>query len=81
MRRTYLTALITVVMLMTAGCTTSTKYGKCIGLNGTPDPTLTYEYSGWNILVGGVFIETVFVPIITMLDGLKCPVGRTPVSK
>lgn len=58
------------------GCTSSTKYGKCVGLNSNEDNSLKYEYSSWNIAMAIIFSELIAPPIYVFLDELKCPVGK-----
>ena len=64
-----------IVALMLAGCTRSTEYGRCVGLNGEKDPKLTYEYSGKNIFVAVFFFQLIAPPILVALNGLECPTG------
>jgi hypothetical protein len=73
-------ALLAVALMMLAGCTTSTPHGQCIGLNGTENPAKVYEYNATNIVVGVIFMETIFVPVIVALDELKCPIADKSVS-
>jgi hypothetical protein len=68
--------LLLLAMLLVSGCTSSTPHGKCIGLNGDKDPSKIYEYSARNIIVGLVFIETIFVPVIVTLNELQCPIDN-----
>lgn len=69
--------MIAFLLLMTlvTGCSSSNKYGKCVGLNGKEDPKLQYEYNAWNMALGFIFLETLVVPLVVVLDDLKCPVG------
>lgn len=64
-----------IVLLSMMGCTTRTEFGECIGLGETPNPTLHYKLSAWNVALGIVFIETIFVPIVVAVDDTYCPVG------
>lgn len=69
-------ALILATTLMLTSCTSSTFYGECIGYGEAEEPGLRYEYSTWNIIVGAIFFETIFVPVIIVLNDLKCPVSK-----
>jgi hypothetical protein len=66
---------IIILMLSMSACTSSNKYGKCVGLNGNEDPKLQYEYSASNIAMGILFFSLIAPPIYVALDQLKCPVG------
>lgn len=65
--------LTLVLIVLFTGCTTKTEFGHCVGLNGTKDPKLHYSYDAINIVLSVVFIETVFVPVIVVLNELECP--------
>lgn len=65
----------------TASCVSRTEYGECIGVFDEGDSKLRYKPSGWNIAMGIIFIETIFVPIIVIFDQTKCPVGTKEASK
>ncbi len=68
--------LIVILALSLVGCTTKTEHGSCIGLNGKEDPTLNYNYSGWNIGMAILFSEMIVPPVIVVLDQLKCPTSK-----
>ena len=72
MKKILLIALATVFL---AGCTTRTQYGECVGLGDDKNPALHYKVDVWNAFLGIVFIETVIVPIIVIVDEIECPVG------
>ena len=72
MKKILLIALATIFL---AGCTSRTEYGQCIGLGDDENPALRYKVSIWNTFLGIVFVETVIVPIIVVVDELECPVG------
>lgn len=61
--------------LMLSGCTSSTTYGSCVGINGDKDPTLRYDYDTGNIIMAIIFSETIVVPVVVVLSALECPVG------
>lgn len=63
-------------LLMVSGCISKTEYGECIGVADQPDLSLTYKASVRNIVLGVVFIETIFAPIIVLVSEFKCPIGR-----
>jgi hypothetical protein len=66
--------LFAVVAAATA-CTSSTKYGDCIGVNDTQSQKLRYRTSTKNIVLAVIFLETIIVPIVVVADELSCPVG------
>lgn len=63
------------IFLGFAGCATETQYGKCIGITDDRDESLIYKISKKNLVLGIVFIETIFVPAVVVLDEFQCPVG------
>ena len=67
------TALLAASLL--AGCTSSTQYGRCIGVNDNENPKLEYDVSAWNAFLGVIFVETIIVPLVVIFDKAKCPVG------
>ena len=68
--------LIALAALFLVGCTTRTQYGECIGLGDDRNPELHYKVSVWNAFLGIVFVETVIVPVIVLVDETFCPVGK-----
>lgn len=76
MKKIFMVVFMSAMVLVMAGCTSSTQYGDCIGINDQSNPNLHYKYSAWNIFLGIFFFETVFVPAIVIFDDLKCPVGK-----
>ncbi len=58
---------------LVSGCTTSTRCGECVGLNGTEKVGVVYKYNALNIALAIIFFETVFVPVVVALDCVKCP--------
>lgn len=69
--------LLTLMLAMClTGCARSTQYGECVGINDKKQPDLVYKYSVRNIVISAIFVETLFVPIVTILTQLECPVGR-----
>jgi len=70
------TVLALFMMVSLMGCASRTEFGKCVGVMQDKDPTLTYEYSTRNIVVGTIFSGMVFPPVLVLLKELECPVGR-----
>ncbi len=68
--------LFLVALLLLSSCDSVTQFGPCIGIADDKDPNLIYKLSGWNVAMGIIFIETVFVPIIVLVDNTFCQVGR-----
>ncbi len=68
-------------LLAASGCVSETKYGACVGVSDDRDPSLTYKASTRNIVVGVIFVETIFVPLIVLLDEFACPIGRKAVPR
>lgn len=73
-------AILLLVMssLLMTGCTNRTHYGECIGINDPQVPGVTYKVSTRNVILGIVFIETIVVPVIVVLDDFKCPIAAAP---
>lgn len=59
-----------------SSCTSSTKYGECVGINDAKNPKLIYRYDTTNIVLAIVFWETLFVPLVVVLNELQCPVDK-----
>lgn len=68
--------LIILVTAALAGCTTTTNFGKCVGVNDEKNPSLVYKIDVWNAFLGILFVETIIVPLIVVVDELYCPVGK-----
>lgn len=68
--------IIALLLVSAVGCSTSTKYGDCVGLMDTKDKSLNYETSIWNIAVGFIFSETLIVPVMVVAKQLECPVSK-----
>lgn len=70
--------LLVVLLLasLTAGCTSRTEFGDCIGLMEKEKPNLEYKLSAWNLFIGIFFAELIIPPIIVIVDEVRCPVGR-----
>jgi hypothetical protein len=72
--------LIALAAVLLAGCTSRTEYGQCVGLSDDKDPALHYKVSIWNAFLSVVFVETIIVPIIVVVDEIECPVGKREVK-
>lgn len=70
----YLSLLL--VLLLTVGCTSSTEFGKCVGVNDRKDSTLEYKYNTKNIILSLLFLETLVVPLVVVFDEIQCPQGK-----
>lgn len=66
--------LITILLLL-MGCTSSTKYGKCIGFFDDKDSKLEYKANGANIFLAIFFHELIIPPVAVVLYETYCPVG------
>lgn len=71
--------IIVACLLALAGCETRTDYGECKGAFDQRSPQLEYKLSIRNTVLGVVFFETIFVPVIVVANDAVCPVG--PASK
>lgn len=67
------TILMCVCLGMLAGCQSRNELGDCIGLMDDPDPKLHYKLSIRNVVVGGIFFQTIFAPAIVVATELQCP--------
>jgi hypothetical protein len=72
-----LSALIAAAMA-SMGCVSRTEYGECVGLFDDRDPSLRYETSVRNVVIGAVLIETLIVPAFVVATQWHCPVGTKP---
>lgn len=63
------------LFLFLASCTSSVKDVPCIGITDKENPGIEYEVSKGNIVIGTIFVETVFVPVNVLLYNWKCPKG------
>jgi hypothetical protein len=68
--------LILALSLLLVGCESSTQFGKCVDITKDhADPKLEYELSTRNVILGVVFIQTIFAPLIVALSETYCPTG------
>jgi hypothetical protein len=72
----YLIKIILITATFFAGCRTEVNKVPCIGLNGKKQAGVEYQYSTLNIVLGIIFVETIIVPVIVVLEGLECPVEK-----
>ena len=73
--------LIALAAMFLAGCTTRTEYGSCVGIHPDDhDPALRYKLDAWNLAMAVIFVETVVVPIVVIVDETYCPVGKKDVK-
>ncbi len=63
------------MLAMLAGCTSSTQFGDCVGVDTPQKPDREYKLSVLNTVIGIVFVETIIVPIIVLKDQTYCPVA------
>jgi hypothetical protein len=68
---------VVAMLAMLGACTSRTEFGKCVGLGQKQDPTLEYQVSAWNVVMGIVFFEMLLPPIFVATDELYCPIGKT----
>jgi len=68
-------------IVLLSGCETRTQYGNCIGVNDSQNITLRYKVSPTNVVIGVIFVETIFVPVIIILDEFSCPVGKKDITE
>lgn len=78
MKKLLASMMLALTLLVSVGCVDSTGYGDCVGLmnQDQKDPDLNYELSVRNVVVGVIFIEMLFPPIIVALDQYECPTSR-----
>lgn len=68
-------AVVIACLTLLAGCESRTLYGECVGIDADKDARLEYKLSVRNTVVGFIFIETIFVPVIVLVNETYCPVG------
>lgn len=47
-----------------------------VGAFDDRDPRLIYKLSAWNLAMAVIFVETILVPFIVVVDETLCPIGR-----
>ena len=65
---------------LATGCESERQLGDCIGINETPGPRFRYEVSVRNVVLGAIFAEMIFPPIIVLVTEWSCPVGPAPAA-
>ena len=68
--------IILASILLLAGCSFSNEHGECIGIDDDPKPNLTYEIDTVNAVVSVLFIQSLFIPIVYLLECVRCPTGK-----
>jgi hypothetical protein len=66
---------VLVIGLLLSGCTSSTRYGSCIGVFDDRDPKLTYSTSGWNVGIAILFFGLIIPPAVVIANETLCPSG------
>lgn len=62
------------LLALGTGCQSRTDVGECVGINDADrNPALHYRVSTRNVVLGIVFVETVFAPIVVLVSELYCP--------
>lgn len=58
-------------------CTSKTEFGNCIGVSRKKeDPSLEYELSIKNAVIGIVFFQIIAPPLYVLRDETYCPIGK-----
>lgn len=70
--------IVLAAAVLLTGCQKRTPYGECVGAFDDRQPHLEYKLSTRNTVLGIIFIETVFVPVIVVANETVCPVARKP---
>lgn len=83
MKKQWVTLLLCCALF--AGCESTrsienagtTDYGQqpCVGVFEKRDPRFVYRLSIRNVVMGSLFVETFFVPIIVIVNETFCPVA------
>lgn len=66
--------LALIATLLLAGCEGSRRGVPCVGFTEKEKPGVEYEISTRNAILGVVFFETVWVPVVVVFKEAKCPV-------
>ncbi len=77
MKKLIIAALLALTLTGSA-CESRTSYGECRGLFDSEEksPNLVYQTSTLNVVLGVVFFETIFAPLIAFGWDLYCPVDK-----
>lgn len=68
--------LACVVVMVLAGCTSSTEFGPCVGIGEDKNPALQYKLSANNLVWAILGFEIIAPPVIVAVNEIYCPVGR-----
>lgn len=63
-------------LIALGACSSKNELGDCVGVLNNKNPNLNYNLSVWNIIMAGVFSETLIVPAVVVLNQLECPVSK-----
>lgn len=75
-------ALLLCSAFLTTACESENEVGTCVGVAQEKDPTLKYDISLRNAILGVIFVETIFAPILVLHHEALCPTGpQAPASK
>jgi hypothetical protein len=70
-------ACLLAALVLLTGCEKSREINgktiECIGLDDTPQPGVIYEFSTRNVIIDIIFVETLIVPVWSVLEDVKCP--------
>lgn len=76
MKRAVAILMLAFALVSASGCESSTGYGPCIdAAKDDANPKLVYRLSTRNTVLGIIFVETIFTPIIVLVSETFCPVG------
>lgn len=65
-----------VLLAVAAGCESRTEYGECVPVDQSHErPDLEYRISVRNAVLGVIFVEMIFPPIIVLAAATYCPTG------
>ena len=67
--------LILGALFLFTSCASRTDFGECVGVNDDRNPDLVYQVSARNVVIGVIFAEMIFPPILVILNQTFCPVG------
>ena len=69
-------ALVALALITTTACKSETKYGECVGFDGSDrDPKLTYDISVRNAVWSVLGFEMILPPVLWATDYAYCPDG------
>lgn len=69
-------------LIVVAGCQGRTEYGECLGIqdDNLMKPNLEYRVSVRNTVLGVIFFQSIFAPVIWLAADFRCPVGYKTVE-